>query len=68
MTPIIKVVLLLIGLATAGVAALGLLQGRVYCKGGPYVRASQPLAFWASIGVYLMWTALMGYAVFAMTD
>lgn len=65
MTPTIKVVLLLIGLATAGVALLGLLRGSVYCKGGPYLRATQPLAFWTSIGVYLMWTALMGYAVFS---
>lgn len=68
MTPTIKVVLLLIGLATASVAVLGLLRGSVYCKGGPYVRATQPLAFWASIGVYLMWSALMGYAVFSMND
>jgi hypothetical protein len=62
----IKVVLLLIGLATASVAVLGMLRGSVYCKGGPYSRATQPLAFWASVGVYLMWSALMGYAVFFM--
>jgi hypothetical protein len=66
MTLTIKVVLLLIGLATASVAVLGILRGSVYCKGGPYLRATQPLAFWASIGVYLMWSALMGYAVFFM--
>jgi hypothetical protein len=68
MTPTIKVILLLIGLATASVAVLGLLRGSVYCKGGPYLRATQPLAYWASIGVYLMWSALMAYAVFAMND
>jgi hypothetical protein len=68
MSPTIKVILLLIGLATASVAVLGLLRGSVYCKGGPYLRATQPLAYWASIGVYLMWSALMGYAVFAMND
>lgn len=62
----IEVVPLLIGLATAGVAVLGLVRGSVYCKGGPYRRATQPLAFWASIGVYLVWSALMGYAVFVM--
>lgn len=68
MTPTIKVVLLLIGLATASVAVLGLLRGSVYCKGGPYLRATQPLAFWASVGVYLMWSALMTYVVFFMND
>jgi hypothetical protein len=68
MTPTIKVVLLLIGLATAGAAVAGLLRGSVYCKGGPYLRATQPLAFWASIGVYFLWSALMGYAVFAFND
>jgi hypothetical protein len=68
MTPTIKGVLLLIGLATASVALLGLVRGSVYCKGGPYLRATQPLAFWASIGVYLMWSALMGYAAFVMND
>ena len=68
MTPTIKVVLLLIGLVTASVAVLGLIRGSVYCKGGPYLRATRPLAFWASIGVYLMWSALMGYAVLSMTD
>ena len=68
MTPTIKVVLLLIGLATASVAVLGLVRGSVYCKGGPYLRATQPLAFWASVGVYLMWSALMAYAVFFMKN
>ena len=65
---VIKLVLVLIGLATAIVALLGFLRGSVYCKGGPYSRATQPLAFWASIGVYLMWSALMGYAAFFMHD
>lgn len=68
MTPTIKAVLLLIGLATAGVAVLGLLRGSVYCKGGPFLRATQPFAFWGSIGVYLMWSTLMGYVVFSMSD
>ncbi len=67
MTVIIKTALLLIGLATASVAVLGLVRGSVYCKGGPFLRATQPLAFWASIGVYLMWSALMGYAVLSMS-
>ena len=68
MSTTIKVVLLLIGLATASVAVLGLLRGSVYCKGGPYLRATRPLAFWVAIGVYLMWSALMGYAAFFMND
>jgi hypothetical protein len=68
MNPAIKALLVLIGLATAIVALLGLLRGSVYCKGGPYSRATQPLGFWASIGVYLMWSALMGYAAFFMHD
>lgn len=65
MTPTIEAVLLIIGLATVGVAALGLVRGSVYCKGGPFLRATQPVAFWASIAVYLMWSALMGYAAFS---
>lgn len=67
-TSAIKVVLLLIGLATATVAVLGLLRGSVYCKGGPYLRATRPLAYWSAIVVYLMWSALMGYAVLFMHD
>ena len=60
----INVVLMIIGIATASVAILGLIQGSVYCKGGPFSRTTQPVAFWASIIVYLMWSALMGYFVF----
>jgi hypothetical protein len=44
-TPTIKAVLLLIGVATAGVALLGIVRGSVYCKGGPFLRAAQPFAF-----------------------
>jgi hypothetical protein len=67
-SPAIKSLLVLIGLATAIVALLGLLRGSVYCKGGPNSRATQPLAFWASLGVCLMGSALMGYAAFYMHD
>jgi hypothetical protein len=60
--------LLLIGVATAVVAFHGLVRGSVYCKGGPYSRTTQPLAFWSSVTVYLMWTGLMVYfAVFRAT-
>lgn len=64
MTIGIKIVLLLIGVATASTAVLGLIRGRVYCKGGPFSRTTQPVAFWASIMVYFMWSALMGYFAF----
>lgn len=60
----LKLVLFLIGIATAYFAVSGLIRGSVYCKGGPYLRATQPLGFRASIVVYLLWTALMGYFVF----
>ena len=60
----INVVLMVIGIGTASVAILGLIQGSVYCKGGPFSRTTQPVAFWASIMVYLVWSALMGYFVF----
>lgn len=40
---------------TLALASLGL---------DPYSRATQPTAFWASIAVYLMWTAMMGYFAF----
>ena len=52
------------GLLTAIAAFHGLVRGRVYCKGGPYSRATQPAAFWASIAAYLLWTAVMGYFAF----
>jgi multisubunit Na+/H+ antiporter MnhG subunit len=68
MSPAIKSLLVLIGLATAIVALLGLLRGSVYCKSGPYSRSTQPPAFCASIGVYLMWSALMECAAFFMHD
>ena len=60
----ITIALLLIGLATAFAAVHGLARGTVYCKGGPYSRATQPAAFWTSVIVYLLWTALMGYFAF----
>lgn len=59
----ISIVLLLIGTATAVTAVMGLIRGSVYCKGGPYSRTTQPVAFWAAIVAYLGWTALMGYFV-----
>ncbi len=62
----LKAVLMMIGIATAVAAAVGLAGGRVYCKGGPYSRAMQPVAFWLSIAVYCLWSALMVYfALFA---
>lgn len=60
----LEIILLLIGVATAGAAVLGLVTGSVYCKGGPFLRATQPLAFWLSIAVYFVWSALMVYFVF----
>jgi len=60
----IKLVLFLIGIITAYIAVLGLIRGSVYCKGGPFLRATQPVAFWVSIIVYFLWTTLMGYFVF----
>jgi hypothetical protein len=60
----IRVVFLFIGIVTAGIAVLGLIQGSVYCKGGPFSRTTPPVAFWASIIVYLFWSVLMGYFVF----
>lgn len=57
-------VLALLGLATAIAAVNGLAKGSVYCKGGPYSRATQPVAFWASITIYLLWTVMMGYFAF----
>lgn len=59
-----RVVLIFIGIATASVAIVGLIRGSVYCKGGPFSRTTQPLAFWGSIMVYLMWSTLMGYFAF----
>ena len=59
-----RVVLIFIGIATASVAIVGLIRGSVYCKGGPFSRTTQPVAFWGSIMVYLMWSALMGYFAF----
>ena len=58
---VLKVVLLLTGMVTAYVAIAGLVRGSVYCKGGPFPRATRPVAFWTSIAVYLLWTALTGY-------
>ena len=60
----LEIVLVLIGAATACVAVLGLVTGSVYCKGGPFLRATQPVAFWLSIAVYFMWSALMVYFIF----
>ena len=60
----IRVVLILIGIATASAAILGLVRGSIHCKGGPFSRTTQPLAFWASVLVYFMWSALMGYFAF----
>jgi hypothetical protein len=60
----LKVVLFLIGIIAACTAVLGLIRGSVCCKGGPFLRATQPIAFWVSIIVYFLWTALMGYVVF----
>lgn len=60
----LKLLLLLIGIITAGIAVLGLARGSVYCKGGPFERATQPLAFWASIAVYILWSTMMGYFAF----
>ena len=57
----LTIALLLIGLATAYAAIRGLVRGTVYSKGGPYSRATQPVAFWASVITYFMWTALMAY-------
>ena len=54
----------LLGLVTAIAAFHGFVRGSVYCKGGPYSRATQPIAFWASITAYLLWTAMMGYFAF----
>jgi hypothetical protein len=59
-----KIVLSLVGIVSACFAVIGLIQGKIYCKGGPFVRATQPVAFWASVVVYFLWTALMGYFVF----
>lgn len=60
----VTIALLLVGLATALAAIHGLVRGSVYCKGGPYSRATQPAAFWASVIVYLLWSAMMGYFAF----
>jgi hypothetical protein len=59
-----EMVLLIIGLATAITAILGLMRDRIYCKGGPYLRSTQPVAFWLSVIVYFAWSALMAYLVF----
>jgi hypothetical protein len=59
-----RVVLIIIGIATASVAIVGLIRGSVYCKGGPFSRTTQPVAFWGSIIVYLIWSTLMGYFAF----
>jgi len=64
----IKIVLLIIGVVTASVAILSLVRGRVYCMGGPYLRAMQPVAFWSSIPVYFMWSGLMVYFVYFRLD
>jgi hypothetical protein len=60
----VTTVLLLIGLAAALAAIHGLAGGTIYCKGGPYSRTTQPVAFWASVLVYLFWSGLMGYFAF----
>lgn len=60
-----SIVLMLIGLVTALVALHGVARGNIYCKGGPYSRAKQPVAFWFSVAVYLSWTAMMVYFAFA---
>lgn len=60
----LRIVLLLVGLATAYMAVSGLVRGSVYCKGGPFLRTTQPTSFWASIVVYFLWSALMGYFAF----
>ena len=60
----LKLILLLIGVVTASMAGAGLIQGRVYCKGGPFWRSTQPVAFWLSIAVYVLWSALMMYFAF----
>ncbi|MBX3301538.1 MAG: hypothetical protein KF693_04920 [Nitrospira sp.] len=60
----LKAVLVMIGIATVVAAVLGLARGHVYCKGGPYSRATQPVVFWLSIAVYCLWSALMMYFAF----
>jgi hypothetical protein len=60
----LRIVLVIIGLATAFAAIHGLVQGTIYSKGGPYSRDSQPAAFWGSVVVYLFWTGLMAYFAF----
>jgi hypothetical protein len=59
----LKLVLLLIGISTASIAVIGVIRGNVYCKGGPFSRTTQPVAFWAAIIVYFLWSILMSYFV-----
>lgn len=61
----LELILLLLGAATGYMAVLGLIRGRVYCKGGPFSRTTQPVAFWASILAYFFWSGLMGYFVWS---
>lgn len=60
----VTLALFLIGAAAAGAAILGVVRGSVYCKGGPYSRASQPVMFWMAIVVYGLWSLVMGYFAF----
>jgi len=59
-----KLMLLIIGIIGAAVGINGLITGKVYCKGGPYYRSTQPIGYWGSILVYFLWSLLMGYFVF----
>ncbi|MEZ0371632.1 MAG: hypothetical protein ACAI44_21250 [Candidatus Sericytochromatia bacterium] len=57
----LNLILILIGLITAGVAIHGMVTGSVYCKGGPYSRVTQPVAFWTSVIGFLGMSLMMVY-------
>ena len=59
-----KIVLLVIALAVGIYAVVGILQGKIYCKGGPYSRSTEPGKFWGSVAVYLGWFAMLLYFLF----
>ena len=63
----VTIALFLIGAAAALAAIFGVVRGSVYCKGGPYARATQPVAFWMAIVVYGLWSLMMGYFAFLRT-
>ena len=59
-----QIVAVLLSLLTASYSVYGMINGYIYCRGGPYYRTEQPFKFWLSVIVYWLWAVMIIYCVF----